>query len=258
MPVASTDLVRGSLGNWQWAFERAIQGLFLVLGIVSLLQQPPVDERPRERLLRHGARTLADAELLAVILRTGSQGLSALEAARTLLARCGGLSGVSRAPADSLRCRGLGDAKVAALLAAMELGLRLARLDLPSGEPLREPAAVARYLCMRYARSGQEVMGGLFLDARHRLLREAEVFRGTLDRAAVEPRQILKLGLLCDAAFFVLFHTHPSGDPAPSAEDLAFTRRMAEAGDIIGIRLLDHLILGSASQWRSLKQHGAW
>ena len=157
-----------------------------------------------------------------------------------------------------IRCRGLGDAKIAGLLAAVELGRRLARSDLKGREPLKEPAAVARYLCLGYARSNQEVMGALFLNSRHQLLKEAELFRGTLDRAAVEPRQILKEGLLCDAAFFLLFHTHPSGDPGPSAEDLCFTRRMAKAGEIVGICLVDHLILGSARRWVSLKEHGAW
>ncbi len=101
-------------------------------------------------------------------------------------------------------------------------------------------------------------MGALYLDTRNRLLAEHEFFRGTLSRAAVEPRAILKHGLLCDAAGFLLFHTHPSGDPSPSAEDLAFTRRIAEAGELVGVRLVDHLILGSGERWVSLKQRGAW
>ena len=123
--------------------------------------------------------------------------------------------------------------------------------------PLSEPDAVARYLSMRYGCPDQEVMGALFLDARQRLLGESEHFRGTLSRAAVEPRPILKEGLLQGAAALLLFHTHPSGDPSPSAEDLAFTRRMSKAGEVVGIRLLDHLILGSGSRWLSLRQRGA-
>jgi DNA repair protein RadC len=101
-------------------------------------------------------------------------------------------------------------------------------------------------------------MGALFLDTRNRLLGESEVFRGTLNRAAVEPRALLKQALLRDAAGLVLFHTHPSGDPAPSAEDLGFTRRMAEAGEIVGIRMVDHLILGSGGRWVSLRRRGGW
>lgn len=193
-----------------------------------------------------------------MILRTGVRGTTALGAARGLLERCGGLRGLLLSAAASLRCRGLGDAKIASLVAAVELGRRLARAEVPTRRPLREPDAVARYLWLRYSRSAQEVMGALFLDSRHRLMVEQELFRGTLDRASVEPRQILKQGLLCDAAFLVLFHTHPSGDPAPSAEDLCFTRRMAKAGEIVGIRLLDHLILGTARRWLSLKERGAW
>ena len=102
------------------------------------------------------------------------------------------------------------------------------------------------------------MMGSLFLDTRNRLLGEGEFYRGTLNRAAVEPRAILKRGLLISASAFVLFHTHPSGDPAPSAEDFAFTRRLAEAAEVVGIRLVDHLILGSASRWVSLRQRGGW
>ena len=143
------------------------------------------------------------------------------------------------------------------MLAAVELARRLARARLPDREPLSHPQAVARYLCLRYALGEQEVMGALFLDTRNRLIDEREIFRGTLSRAAVEPRALLKQGLLRDAAALILFHTHPSGDPSPSPEDLAFTRRMGEAGEVVGIRLVDHLIVGSGSRWVSLKQRGA-
>jgi DNA repair protein RadC len=101
-------------------------------------------------------------------------------------------------------------------------------------------------------------MGAMYLDSRHRLIAISEVYRGTLSRAATEPREVLKEGLLRGACSLVLFHTHPSRDPSPSLEDLAFTRRMAEAGDAVGIRLLDHLILGGTRRWVSLKDRGAW
>lgn len=224
----------------------------------SLIRELPDDDRPRERLLRHGAAALSDAELVALLLRTGRSGLSAVEVARELLAAVGGLPGLVGTDAVLLRRDGLGDAKLAAVLAAVEIGCRLARSRLPEREPLSHPAAVARYLTMRYARVEQEVMGALFLDTRNRLLGEREVFRGTLNRAAVEPRALLKEALLRGAAGLVLFHTHPSGDPSPSAEDLAFTRRLAEAGEALGVRLLDHLVLGDASRWVSLRERGAW
>lgn len=222
------------------------------------LRELDPDERPRERLLRHGGEVLADSELVAVVLGTGRRGHSAVDLARDVLDECGGLVGLLGAGPQSLRCNGLGPAKAAALLAAVELGRRLARARLPRRHPLDRPSAVADYLALRYARGDQEVMGVLYLDTRQRLMGECEIFRGTLNRAAAEPRSILKRGLLQDAAGFVLFHTHPSGDPTPSAEDLSFTRRVAQAGDIVGVRLVDHLILGGGGRWVSLRKQEAW
>jgi len=225
--------------------------------MVGTVRDLPLEERPRERLLRRGAKSLSDSELVAILLRTGRRGASALEAGRELLSSCGGLPGLASSDLRAVDQRGLGPAKMATLLAAVEIGLRVARAELPIRAPLSEPDAVARYLSLRYGRPDQEIMGALFLDSRHRLLGESEHFRGTLSRASVEPRPILKEGLLQGAAALLLFHTHPSGDPSPSAEDLAFTRRMSKAGEVIGIRLLDHLILGSGSRWLSLRQRGA-
>lgn len=218
----------------------------------------PQEERPRERLIRDGSRALSDAELVAILLRTGRPGASALDMARRLLAEWGGPAGLLGACPRSLRSTGLGPAKAACLLAALELGRRLARARLPERKPLADPAAAASYLGLRYFLKDQEVMGALFLDTRNRLIGETEAYRGTLNRAAVEPRALLKQGLLRDAAGLILFHTHPSGDPAPSAEDLAFTRRMADAGTVVGVRLVDHLILGSCGRWVSLKRRGAF
>jgi DNA repair protein RadC len=222
------------------------------------IREMPSRDRPRERLLREGGPALSDSELLAVMLRTGCTGLSALDLAQGLLIDSGGLAGLVTLEARALRRRGLGAAKQASLLAAVELARRLARAELPERLGLGHPEAVARYLLLRYADRDQEVMGALFLDIRNRLLGEGELFRGTLGRAAVEPRAILKQALLRSAAGVVVFHTHPSGDPSPSAEDLAFTRRLSDAGELVGIRLLDHLILGSASRWVSLRRRGGW
>jgi len=215
-------------------------------------------ERPRERLLAHGSEVVSDNELVAILLRTGRRGQSAVDLARELLGQCSGLAGLLGAVPQSLRRSGLGPAKAASLLAAVEVGRRLARARMPRRLPLDRPGAVADYLALRYAQRDQEVMGVLYLDSRQRLMGEAEVFRGTLNRAAAEPRSILKRGLLQDAAGFILFHTHPSGDPSPSAEDLAFTRRVAEAGDIVGVRLIDHLVIGGGGRWVSLRRRGAW
>lgn len=216
----------------------------------------PKEERPRERLLAHGSETLSDAELLAVLLRTGRPGLPVLDLARELLDEWGGLSGLPGATFSDLRREGLAGAKAAAVLAAVEIGRRLAWQEVPERRLMGRPEAVASYLQLRYGRREQEVMGALFLDSRHRLLGQQEFFRGTLYRASVEPRAIMKAALARGAASLVLFHTHPSGDPSPSAEDLLFTRRMVKAGAVLAIRIVDHLILGSAHQWVSLKERG--
>lgn len=223
-----------------------------------LIRELPPEERPRERLLVSGEAALSDAELLAVLLRTGRRGASALDLARELLREAGGLEGLPGLAPLALRRRGVGPAKAAAVRAAVELGRRLARAQLPERDPLGHPAAVARYLALRYGLPDQEVMGALYVDTRNRLLGERELFRGTLSRAAAEPRAILKEGLLRGAAGVILFHTHPSGDPSPSAEDLAFTRRLSEAGEVVGLRLVDHLVLGPSGAWVSLRQRGAW
>lgn len=222
------------------------------------IRELPDEERPRERLLRGSARALSDAELIAVLLRTGRRGVSAVSLAHELLAAAGGLAGLLGAAPAELRRGGLGPAKSASLLAAVELARRIAHGELPERLSVSRPEVVARYLYLRYRVNGQEIMGALYLDTRNRLLGESELFRGTLNRAAVEPGPLLRTGLLQRAAGLVLFHTHPSGDPSPSAEDLAFTRRLAEAGDTVGIRLVDHLILGSGRRWVSLRQRGGW
>jgi DNA repair protein RadC len=222
-----------------------------------MIRELPPAERPRERLLRQGGSSLSDSELLAVLLRTGRAGVSALQMAMDVLRENGDLTGLLTATPHSLRRSGLGPAKAASLLAAIEVGRRLAREQLDS-DPLSRPVDVARYLALRYQTSDQEVMGALFLDARNRLLGEREMFRGTLSRISVEPREILRECLQRGAVAIYLFHTHPSGDPSPSAEDLLFTRRMAEAAEIVGVRLADHIVLGHRGRWTSLKEKSAW
>lgn len=224
---------------------------------VGLIRELPEGERPRERLLKQGSEALSDAELVAVLLRTGVKGVSVMQMATELIQETGGLSGLVALTQQALRRKGLGPAKAATLLATLEIASRIAREPLRERKPLTRPAEVAHYLALRYWSRDQEVMGALFLDSRSKLLGEKELFRGTLDRAIAEPREILKEGLLRGAAGVIVFHTHPSGDPAPSPEDLAFTRRMREAGELVGVRLLDHFILGSAGRWVSLKQRGA-
>jgi DNA repair protein RadC len=223
-----------------------------------LIREQRTDERPRERLQAHGVGTLSDSELLAIVLRTGRPGASAVDLARELLEDCGGLAGLVEESGHPLERSGLGPAKRAAVRAAVEIGRRLAEARTPKRYRLDRPEAVARYLGLRFVVDGQEVMGALCLDTRNRLLEAREVFRGTLDRAAVEPRALLKLALERSAAGIILFHTHPSGDPSPSVEDLAFTRRVGTACDALGLRLVDHIILGHGGRWLSLRQRGGW
>lgn len=223
-----------------------------------MIREIPTGERPRERLLEQGGGALSDAELLAILLRTGHRGTSAVQLARNLLDENGGLGGLLGTTPEMLRRPGLGPAKAAGLLAALELARRLARREVKEREALSRPAEVARYLHLRYQTRDQEVMGALFLDTRNRMLGDRELYRGTLDRAAVEPREVLKECLLRGAAGVILFHTHPSGDPTPSAEDTAFTLRMSEAARAVGIRLVDHMVLGGAERWVSMRDKLAW
>lgn len=224
----------------------------------ALVRDVPVDERPRERLLKGGAEGLSDAELLAVLLRTGTRGVSVVSLARGLLEDVGGLAGLASTARVAWKRSGIGAAKQATIMAALEVGRRLARLRVPDRTPLADPGAIADYLRMSFLDRDQETMGVVYLDSRHRLLDAECLFRGTLTRAAVEPRPILRQALLKGAGTCVLFHTHPSGDPRPSAEDVAFTRRMMEAGDPLGVRLADHLILGASGRWWSMRSQGPW
>lgn len=226
---------------------------------VSVIRETPQRERPRERLEEHeDASVLSDAELIAILLRTGGRRRGVMELARDLVGDHDGLAGLVHARPRDLVREGIGMAKAASVVAAVEIGRRMAKRELSERRPLTRPAAVASYLTLRYGARDQEVMGALFLDVRHRLLGERELYRGTLSRAAVEPREVLKEALVRGAAGVLIFHNHPSGDPSPSLEDLAFTRRMAEAGEAVGVQLLDHLILGDAGRWVSLKERGAW
>jgi len=211
-----------------------------------------------ERILQLGARSLTDQELLAVLLYEDDPGVSATDLAGDVLRECGGLAGFVESSLEAIHEGNLTLSHRGSLFACLELSRRIARAEVPSRSPMNSPDAVARYLALQFAVQGQEIMGALFLDARNRLIGAKEIYRGTLSRAAVEPRAVLKEGLLRDAAGFVLFHTHPSGDPTPSAEDLAYTRRMAQAGEVLGVRLVDHLIVGSGVSWTSLKQRGGW
>jgi DNA repair protein RadC len=218
----------------------------------------PTPEQPAARLLRAGSASLSDAEVLAVLIGGGRSGDRPLALAHHLLTERGGLSAIPAVNTAMLRHCGLRDTQAAVLLAAAELAARLARQYIPDRHALTRPAELARYLTLRYQQRDQEVLGALFFDVRHSLTGEKEIYRGTLHHARVEPREILKECLLRGASGVALFHTHPSGDPTPSAEDWHFTKRMHDAAQIMGVELLDHLVLGATGRWASLRQRGAY
>ncbi len=221
-------------------------------------RQDTNDEHPRQRLLANGAQALSDAELVEILLRNGGSASTARELARELLAEFGGLVGLANVNPVYLRRHQISDAKAATVVAALEIACRVAKARVPRQNLLDQPALVANYLTLRYGQRDQESMGCLFLNVRNRLIGECELFRGTQERTAVDPRAILKEALLRSAARIVLFHTHPSGDPSPSEEDLSFTRRLSDAGEMLGIRLVDHLVLGTSGRWVSLGRRGGW
>ena len=217
----------------------------------------PSELKPRDRLARHGPQSLSDAELLSLLFRHRGNSFG-IEPASDLLAATGGVTELLGLDLPSLRDRGLSDAKATSLLVAGELSRRQARQQLPSAEIMDRPETVARYVFLRFGVADQEIMGALFVDMRNALVGEAEVFRGTLTRARVEPRAILRQALVRHAAGIVLFHTHPSGEPRPSPEDLDFTFRVAKACELMGVRLLDHLIIGIEGSFVSMKQLGSF
>ena len=205
----------------------------------------PAAERPRERLLRHGAQALSDAELLAIFLRTGVPGKSAVDLARELLQRFGSLRGLLAAgQAAFCSAPGLGQAKFVQLQAVLEMGRRHLREQVERGEPLLSPEHSALYLRARLRDYPYEVFAVLFLDTRHRVLAFEEMFRGTIDGASVHPREVVRRALHHNAAAVILSHNHPSGVAEPSQADQQITHRLREALGLVDVRLLDHLIIG--------------
>jgi len=203
----------------------------------------PQAERPRERLLAHGAEALSDAELLAIFLRTGIPGKSAVELARELLGRADGLGGLFVSPQNFQAIKGLGPAKTAQLAAVMEVARRCLREDLRSASALTSPGAVRDYLRLAISSREHEVFVCLWLDAQHRVIASEELFRGTLTQTSVYPREIVKAGLKANAAAVIFAHNHPSGVAQPSQADELLTRNLKEALSLVDIKVLDHFVV---------------
>ena len=205
----------------------------------------PETERPREKLLARGPHALSDAELLAIFLRTGVSGQTAVDVARGMLARFGSLRGLLTAERAALcETSGLGEAKYVQLQAALELGRRFLGEKLARGAALTSTADTRDFLQAHLRDRGEEYFCCLFLDNRHRVLAFEELFRGTLNGTSVYPREVLKRALALNAAAVVLVHNHPSGVAEPSRADELLTQRLKEALGQVEVRLLDHLVVG--------------
>ena len=216
----------------------------------------PLQERPRERLLAHGPGGLSDAELVAVCLRCGTRGRSAVDLARDLILRFGGLAGLLAASLPALRkVKGLGDAKAAQLAAVLELARRSLRENLKAGIALTSPGAVRDYLRLALGARTHEVFVVLFLDAQHRVLSDAELFRGTLTQTSVYPREVVKAALAANAAAVIFAHNHPSGVAEPSQADELLTRQLKEALALVEVKVLDHFIV-AGNQTLSFAERG--
>ena len=207
----------------------------------------PASERPREKLLQRGAAALSDAELLAIFLRTGVTGRSAVDLARDLLARFGGLRSLLTASRDEF-CAGpgLGDAKYSQLQAVLEMGRRHLAESLQRSDALTDPALTRAYLRQRLRDYRHEVFACLYLDNQHRVIEYEELFRGSIDGASVYPREVVKAAIARNAAALIFAHNHPSGIAEPSRADRAITERLRDALQLVDIRVLDHLVIGDA------------
>jgi DNA repair protein RadC len=209
------------------------------------IREWPSSERPREKLLQMGPQSLSEAELLAILLRTGTRGQSALDLARALLVEFGSLRGLLTADRErTCHVRGLGPTRYAALHAALELARRHYQQLMMTGPALDNPRATREFLQMRLRDLPHEVFCCVYLDNRHRVIAFAELFRGTVDGAYVHPREVVKEALSRNAAAMILAHNHPSGIAEPSQADELITRRLKEALALVDIRLLDHLVIG--------------
>jgi DNA repair protein RadC len=201
-------------------------------------------DRPREKLERLGVPALGDNELVALVLGSGSREADALELANRLIACAGGGHGLTRLGLDRLRTvSGVGSARAARIVAAVELGRRTLMRGLAERPRLTTPRQLAAYLLPQYGAVAVEQFGIVMLDTRHRVIRVRIVSVGSLDSTIVHPREVFREAASASAAAVVLFHNHPSGDPTPSPDDFALTTRMVSAGDIMGIDVIDHVIL---------------
>lgn len=216
-----------------------------------------INDRPREKLQKFGAHSLTDAELLAIFLRVGVKGKSAVELAQELLEHFGSLHALLNAnQADFCQAKGLGEAKFTQLKAVLEMSRRHFESGLQQQDAFTAPELVARFLEHQIGHHHRERFGVLFLNQQHQLIEYQTLFEGTINQASVHPREIAESALNTHAAAVILAHNHPSGDPTPSDADIHLTQQIHTALALFDIRTLDHIILGNTGRWTSLAQLG--
>jgi DNA repair protein RadC len=214
------------------------------------IREMPHDERPREKLLGRGAAALTDSELIAILLRTGLPGANAVEVARQLLQRSGSLSGLSRCTVQEIASiRGIGAAKAIQLVAAFGLGQRLANERL-ARQKLDSPELVYDLVAAEMRTLHKESLRVILLDTRYRLLQMEEISIGSVNESIAHPRDVFRPAVISSAYAVIVLHNHPSGDPSPSQSDHSLTRRLAEAAELLQIKLLDHIIIGAPAEGR--------
>jgi DNA repair protein RadC len=221
--------------------------------MTDVIRDLPRGDRPRERMMMHGAQTLSDAELLAVVLGSGLPGTNAIQLARQLLVD--GINSMrGREVAQLAKVKGVGLAKAARIAAVFEMSSRLAS-EQPEDPPDYDARIFGRKLVSGYSHHTQERLGVAFLDSRHRIRGQREIYVGTIETALVSTRDIVRFTLAEAATGIVVYHNHPSGDPTPSDEDLAFTMKLKQSMAMVDIEIVDHLIIG-AHRFHSMKQRG--
>lgn len=208
------------------------------------IKELPEEDRPRERLQQYGPSSLSNSELVAILLGGGFRNVSALSLAQLLLQENGGLKELSHAHLEKLTVqKGVGIAKACCLVAAFELGRRAARSSGHERPSIKTPEDAAALLMPKYGNLEKETVGVLILDTKNKVIKDEVVSIGILDGSMVHPREVYRSAVISNAAGIILFHNHPSGDPTPSEKDIAVTRRISEAGKIMGLELLDHIIV---------------
>jgi DNA repair protein RadC len=227
-----------------------------VVGKPLMIKDYPVHERPRERLLKNGPEALSNHELLAILLRTGTKHMSALQLAHHIIQHFDGLRHLKEATIGEWKeINGIGNAKAVELMAAIEIGKRISNLQFEERFTIRSPEDGAQYLMDELRFLQQEHFVCLYLNTKNQVLCKKTIFIGSLNTSIVHPREVFKEGFKRSSASIICFHNHPSGDPSPSKEDIEVTKRLVECGKMLGIEVLDHIIIGD-QKYVSLKEKG--